>query len=53
MATETAASTAKAVQGDLHTGRTPPLKETFSTDTARQMYNAERAYQEKQQSGKT
>jgi hypothetical protein len=53
VANETAASTAKAVQGDIQTGKSPPLRETFSTDTARQMYNVERAYQEKQQSGKT
>jgi hypothetical protein len=50
---ETADSTAKAVRSDIQQNRGVPLRETFSTDTARQMYNAERAYQEKQQSGKT
>jgi hypothetical protein len=53
MANETADSTTKAVRSDLQSGRSTPLRETFSTDTARQMHENERAFQEKPQSGKT
>jgi len=53
MANETAASTAKTVRSDIQSGRSTPLRETFSTDNARQMYENERAFQERQRSGKT
>jgi hypothetical protein len=53
MAHETADSTAKSVRSDLQTGKSPPLRETFSTDNARIMYENERAWQEKMRSSKT